>query len=154
MVIRFDLIPFNSEAYREALGLREQVLRKPLDLTLNEGDMINDSKEYHLGAFNQQRLVGCVSLRPISASVVKLRQMAVEPNYRGQGVGSQLLCYAEKIACNRNFKEIEMHARYKVKGFYEKFGYHSEGESFMEVTIPHILMRKKLAHKTSKEKLF
>jgi predicted GNAT family N-acyltransferase len=37
-----------------------------------------------------------------------------------------------------------MHARSNAVGFYEKVGYRTIGEQFMEVTIPHFIMEKKL----------
>jgi len=142
MLIAVELISFDSAAYRAALQLREQVLRKPLGLVFNENDLVNDIYEYHLAAFDEEKLVGCVSLRPINPSAIKLRQMAVEPTYQGKGIGRQLLNYAEKITHSQGFKEIELHARYEAKGFYEKLGYQADGKVFIEVTIPHIFMKK------------
>jgi predicted GNAT family N-acyltransferase len=37
-----------------------------------------------------------------------------------------------------------MHARKSAVGFYEKFGYRISGNEFIEVSIPHIVMEKKL----------
>ncbi|MBR8827323.1 MAG: GNAT family N-acetyltransferase [Gomphosphaeria aponina SAG 52.96 = DSM 107014] len=147
MTITIKLIFIDSAAYHAALLLREQVLRKPLGLELNESDLANEINEYHLAAFDQEKLVGCVSLRPINSSIIKLRQMAVEPTYQRKGIGRQLLDYAEKITLSQGFREIELHARYEAKGFYEKLGYQAHGKFFIEVTIPHILMKKTI-HKS------
>jgi predicted GNAT family N-acyltransferase len=96
--------------------------------------------------FEQQKLVACVSLRPINRSIIKLRQMAVDFSYQGQGIGIYLLQCAEKKAANLGFKEIQLNARYHVQGFYEKCSYQAQGETFLEVTIPHIFMTKKLSN--------
>jgi predicted GNAT family N-acyltransferase len=37
-----------------------------------------------------------------------------------------------------------MHARKNAIGFYEKMGYQVTSEEFLEVTIPHVVMEKKL----------
>jgi len=39
---------------------------------------------------------------------------------------------------------MTMHARKSAEVFYEKQGYAPYGDEFIEVTIPHIEMRKKL----------
>jgi predicted GNAT family N-acyltransferase len=37
-----------------------------------------------------------------------------------------------------------MHARKDAQGFYEKMGYKVSGGEFSEITIPHLVMEKKL----------
>ncbi|ELR98147.1 GNAT family N-acetyltransferase [Gloeocapsa sp. PCC 73106] len=141
---RIDIISINSADYISALTLREEILRRPLGLKLSLEDIAHDEDEYHLGAFVEAQLIGNVSLKPISLEVVQLRQMAIAPNYQSQGMGGKLLKYAEQYSIARNFREIKLHARCHVQGFYTKFGYIPQGEPFIEVTIPHILMRKQL----------
>lgn len=144
MEIRLDLIALNSPDYFQALNLREKILRLPLGLKFTPEDITNDSNEYHLGAFVETKLIGNVSLKPINSEIIKLKQMAIDPTYQGKGIGSKLLQYAEKYAIANNFKEIQLHARCHAQEFYAKFGYIPQGETFIEVGIPHILMRKKI----------
>ena len=51
---------------------------------------------------------------------------------------------AEVLAAARGFREMTLHARESVVGFYERLGYAAEGSPFIEVTIPHRAMRKTL----------
>jgi predicted GNAT family N-acyltransferase len=37
-----------------------------------------------------------------------------------------------------------MHARKDAQGFYEKMGYQASGQEFQEISIPHLIMQKKL----------
>ncbi|WP_457826415.1 GNAT family N-acetyltransferase [Staphylococcus aureus] len=37
-----------------------------------------------------------------------------------------------------------MHARKASIPFFEKLGYHTSGEEFIELTIPHVVMEKEL----------
>jgi predicted GNAT family N-acyltransferase len=37
-----------------------------------------------------------------------------------------------------------MHARKSATGFYEKLGYTTDGQEFLEVTLPHVVMEKLL----------
>jgi predicted GNAT family N-acyltransferase len=83
-------------------------------------------------------------LKPLNEHCIKMRQLAVRESYQGKGVGRELVNYAESFAKGRGNEEIVLHARETVRGFYEKLGYEAEGDSFIEVGLPHLAMRKKL----------
>jgi len=142
----FELIKleYNSPEYRQSLVIRQEVLRKPLGLLLTDEDISEDAQQIHLGAMLDQQLIGSVSLQPVQTKIVKLRQMAIAFSHQGKGIGAKLLQYAEEYALSQGYQEIQLHARCYCRGFYEKFGYQSQGETFLEVTIPHIFMYKKL----------
>ncbi len=53
-----------------------------------------------------------------------------------------MLNYAENLARDHGYKNIVMHARKPVIGFYEKLGYKVTSGEFEEVTIPHHKMEK------------
>ncbi len=144
MAIKIEEVAFGSEEYKALLKLRFEILRKPLGLKLSDKDVATDGKEFHIAAFENGNAVGCVLLRPISADTIKLRQMAVSDACQGQGVGAKLVKYAEELAAARGFKTMEMHARKFAQGFYEKLGYVTEGEEFVEATVPNIKMLKPL----------
>lgn len=76
--------------------------------------------------------------------VVRLRQMAVNNNLQGKGVGRALMNFAENIARDQGFRRLTMHARKTAIGFYEHLGYQICSEEFEEVTIPHYVMEKRL----------
>ena len=73
---------------------------------------------------------------------MRFRQMAVLEECQRQGIGSQLLSFAESVARENGFKEVTLHAQRKVENFYLQNGYHFEGEEFVEAGIVHILMNK------------
>ena len=135
---------FDSDAYRAALVLRDEVLRQPLGLRLTEADTAHDISATHLGAFIEDVLVGCVSLRVTGQRVMKLRQMAVLDTYQRQGIGRTLMEYADIVARAEGMDMIETQARLSAAGFYEGLGYVKQGDVFEEVTIPHIAMTKAL----------
>jgi ribosomal protein S18 acetylase RimI-like enzyme len=70
--------------------------------------------------------------------------MAVPKNLQGKGVGRALMQFAENIARDRGYRKITMHARKTATGFYEKLGYNISGGEFIEVTLPHVVMEKRL----------
>src|SRR5271154_3868847 len=89
-------ISTSDPCYSNVLQLRNDVLRKPIglslfdeDLTLEEHDVIFVDKEES----EAENVNGCVYLRLHSDEKLKwyaLRQMAVAPSQRGKNVGRQL----------------------------------------------------------------
>ena len=83
-------------------------------------------------------------LTKVDNQCVRLRQMAVQNNLQGKGIGASMMNYAENVARDAGYSKMIMHARKTVIGFYEKLGYKVVGKEFEEITIPHLVMEKKL----------
>jgi predicted GNAT family N-acyltransferase len=139
------IIEFGSPEHDEEVALRTKVLRKPLGLSFSKEDLQSETNQIHIGAFVDSTLVGCLLLISLSDTVVKMRQVAVDPDQQKSGLGKQLVEFCEALAQARGFKEIELNARQPVVGFYEKLGYHTVGEAFIEVGIPHRKMKKNIS---------
>lgn len=146
MTITIKEVPFDSEEYKEVLQLRYEILRKPLGLEVSAKDVATDDKEFHIAAFEDEKIIGCVVLRPLTADIIKLRQMAVSGSQQGKGIGTKIVKYAEELAASRGFKIMETHARTVAQGFYERLGYVTQGGAFIEATVPNIKMLKSLDH--------
>ncbi|PKM51922.1 MAG: GNAT family N-acetyltransferase [Firmicutes bacterium HGW-Firmicutes-7] len=137
-------IEFSSEQYKTALEIRNQVLRKPHGLSIYEENLTTDAKSIHISAYYDNEMIGTLVMTEINEEKIKMRQVAVEPKYREQNVGKQLVLYAEDFARAIGYKKIVLHAREESVGFYERLGYTKLGSSFIEVTIPHYKMEKAL----------
>ncbi|MEE3180004.1 MAG: GNAT family N-acetyltransferase [Verrucomicrobiota bacterium] len=135
---------FGSETYGEMLVLRKRTLRDPLGLEWTAEEEAWESRERHFAMKVDKGIVACVVIRPLGNGAVKLRQMAVEPEQQGAGVGRRLLGGVEKILITDEVDRIELNARDAAVGFYERLGFRKVGEEFMEVTIPHWKMVKAL----------
>ncbi|MHB8636136.1 MAG: GNAT family N-acetyltransferase [Fimbriimonadaceae bacterium] len=135
---------YASAEYAAALELRLEVLRRPLGLTFEPGDLEGEGADIHLGAFDEDTLVATLTLSPC-ADGVKMRQVAVAPERQGEGIGRQLVTFSESHAPTRGYTRIVLHARESSVAFYEKLGYCAVGETFEEVTVPHRAMEKWLA---------
>lgn len=140
-----QVITTHHPLYAQVYDLREEVLRKPIGLSLRNEDLGAESADTIIVALDgAHRVIGCVMLRPIGSKEVKLRQMAIAAQWQGQGVGMALLRKAEEVAGASGYDTISLHARQPAVPFYEKGGYRSEGDVFMEVGIPHLFMHKHL----------
>ncbi len=102
----------------------------------------------HFVAVVDGEVVGCVGFYPQDEGIVRLRQMAVSPRLQRQHIGARLLAFAEAWARENGIVRIETHARIVARGFYGRCGYEAYGDEFVEVTVPHIKMRKSLSSKS------
>ena len=139
--------PYGSDLYRQALGLREAILRQPLGLTLTAEERADDRLRQHFCATSHGAVAGSVSLKPLEAGTIQLRQMAVAEDRRREKIGAQLLSVAEDWARGQGYRLMVLNARLGAEGFYARFGYLAQGEPFDENTVPHIRMTKPLAQR-------
>lgn len=137
-------IHYGSPEYAVAFALREEVLRKPLGLSLNDETLVQERDYYHLVCCLDGEVAACLVLLPQEDGGVRMRQVAVATRYQGQGIGRALVGFAEEFARERGFTLMKLHARDTAIPFYEKLGYECVGAPFVEVTIPHRAMQKKL----------
>lgn len=129
--------------------LRFRVLREPLGFSRAEVIVEGEDASLHLVALDAGRVVGCVLFTPTSSTSGKLRQMAIDPSRQASGLGRALVAHLEDVARARGFEEIALHARETAIGFYQKLGYVGEGALFVEVSVPHLVMRKLLTASAS-----
>ncbi len=139
-------IDFGSSRYNELVELRYKILLEPLGLKFLDSFRPQEANYLHIGCIEQldDKLVGGLILAPLDNEKIRLMQVAVDTVYRGEGVGRELVKYAEKRAKDAGFSQIIMHAMLSVVGFYEKMGYHSEGDAFNEQGITFLKMVKDL----------
>ena len=133
-----------SKEYRQMVALRDEILRKPLNLHFTKEELESEKSDILIGAFDEDKILGCCLLTRIDDNSVRLRQMAVQYNLQRKGIGAAILNYAENLARDHGYKIIVMHARKQVVAFYEKLGYRVTSDEFIEITIPHLQMEKNL----------
>jgi ribosomal protein S18 acetylase RimI-like enzyme len=138
------IIDHGSAEYQQMIKLRDTILRKPLGLSFTAEDLEKEKDNMLIGAFEEDRMLGCCMLVEEQPNIVRLRQMAVLNDLQGKGIGRALMNFAENLARDRGYKIIRMHARNNAVGFYEKVGYKVKGDQFIEITIPHYVMEKDL----------
>lgn len=137
-------IDYGTKEYTQMLNLRQEILRGPLNLNLMDEHLENEKTDILIGAFDEEMMLGCCLLTHVDKATIQLRQMAVQNNLQGKGIGGTIMHFAENIARDRGYQKIMMHARSTAEGFYEKLGYHVVSDEFMEVTVPHFIMEKNL----------
>jgi len=142
MNIDIKQIAFGGTEHKKEIELRYRILRQPLGLHYTQEQLAAEKDEFHFAAFDGEKLVGCLLMKAIDNKEIKMRQVAVDEDYQGKGVGKALVFFSEKFASENGFSLITLHARKTAIPFYEKLGYQVVGEEFIEVAQPHLKMRK------------
>lgn len=135
-------IDCNSLDYSSELKLRDEVLRKPLGMSLFDENLAAEKNDIHIGAFINVDIVGVLNLTRLNANDVKMRQVAVKELMQSKNIGSKMVGYAEENAKNRGYKNMLLNARKTSVEFYKKLGYDIVSEEFLEINIPHYKMSK------------
>ncbi len=112
----------------------------PAEEELDEADNI----AIHAIALHRGRAVGTGRLILREDGQAQIGRMAVDEDFRRQGTGGRILLFLEAEARARGCRRSLLHAQEYVKNFYAQHGYQEHGDTFLEVDIPHIEMRKEL----------
>jgi len=137
-------VPYGSQDYLLCVALRQKILRDPLGIQLTPEEHLADREQVHLLARFRGQFAGTTVIHQVSGQpkTLFLRQVAVDEGFQGKGIGNQLIAYCEDYAIRYGFETIKLHSRVTAMPFYLKLGYQTEGEEYIEVTVPHITMFK------------
>lgn len=128
----------DAREVRRQVFQTEQGIDEMLDL---DG---HDEEADHLVAYNDSKSVGTLRIRYPRDKIAKLERLAVLKDFRGTGIGRQLLDFALEHLRKKGIEEIYLNSQEHAKGFYEKAGFVQKGQAFEEAGIPHMKMHKKL----------
>ena len=94
-------IDHGSKDYQKMVNLRNEILRKPLGLSFDPEELEREKNDVLIGAFEDDKILGCCMLTRVNNSTCRLRQMAVQNNLQGKGVGHALMNFAETLEIGR-----------------------------------------------------
>ena len=132
------------EVFSEIKSIRRSVFQEEqgVDPAL-DFDGLDETAE-HLLAYLDTQPVGTARIRYLERQRAKIERLAVLATARGQGIGKKLMEKALEIAAQKNVQEVEVHAQEYVRGLYQQLDFEQEWENFVEASIPHVKMRKRL----------
>ena len=78
------------------------------------------------------------------SAVSRIGRMAVLQPLRGGGAGRQVMQALEQAARERGDREVILSAQRSAEGFYRRLGYAASGDTYLDVGIPHVDMRRPL----------
>jgi len=125
-------------AIRRRVFIEEQHV--PEEIELDD----DDAHAFHALATLGGEAIGCGRMLDHGGDEVKIGRMAVMPQFRGTGVGRDLLRFLMDRARARGFRKAILHAQLTAEGFYLKEGFTPLGDIFDEAGIAHRKMEKLL----------
>lgn len=136
----------NEEELQQAFKIREEVFVKeqgvPLEDEFDEYDQLNGNCE-HILVYHEGEAVGTGRVRVVEG-VGKLERICILKSYRKLGIGKVIVQGLENIAKEKGLEKVKLHGQTHAEGFYQKLGYETASDEFMEDGIPHYLMVKEL----------
>ena len=133
-----------DDEVERALGLRHRVFCDEQGVDPAAEQDGRDADAVHLVAFRGDSLVGTCRLL-LEGRTVRLGRAAVASEDRGAGIGTALLEAADWVSLDADADRIRLHAQTSARSLYERSGYVSRGEPFLEEGIEHVTMEKRLA---------
>lgn len=137
----------SEEELNLGFALRIEVFVKeqnvPIELELDEKD--HSENTIHIGYFDNNKLIGVARLIDMDKDVIHIGRVAIDKNYRGKGIGRELIIGCEntaKLILKREVT-IELSAQIQAEKFYESLGYNRINDTiYLDAGIEHIDMRK------------
>ncbi len=118
-------------AVRNTVFSVEQGISETLDFDGRDQECV-----HVLAQIGESEIVGTARMLPDG----HVGRIAVHKQWRGQGVGTQLVEYLAAVARDRGFAEIHLHSQVQAAEFYSALNFVARGEVFMEAGIEHVLM--------------
>ena len=127
----WDAAKADAFLVRQAVFIHEQGV--PAELELDEFDL----PAIHALAYQGAKCVGTGRLVNLGAGQTQIGRMAVLAQFRGTGIGKQILGSLIDLAISQGAKTVILHSQVSAMPFYEKLGFKSEGPNYEEAGIPH-----------------
>lgn len=104
-----------------------------------------DEKALHLVMYDDNKPVAtCRCFYEDSPECWHIGRVAVIKEYRGKGLGKEVMFEAERRIKLKGGKMCELSSQCRAQGFYESCGYVAEGEIYLDEGCPHIKMTKQI----------
>ena len=139
-------IATTREELMSAIEIRKEVFVKeqgvPVYAEIDEFDTLDGQCKHILVYYNQEP-VGTGRIRPVGG-VGKLERICILKPYRKYGLGKVIINALEEIAKEMGLLKVKLHGQKHAEGFYNKLGYQTASDVFIQDGIPHVLMTKEL----------
>jgi len=125
----------------DVLEMRREVMYPAF--SIEQVRLKDDEEGNHFGLYVDGELIAVISVF-VRNNIMQFRKFATKEAYQGKGFGTQLLEYVMKLAKEQRCITIWCNARVSAKKFYEKFGMHVTGGTWLQDGHEFIKMEKQL----------
>ena len=130
-------------ALRIEVFVKEQNV--PIELELDDKDYSDNT--VHIGYFHDDNLIGVARLIDMDKDVIHIGRVVIDKEYRGQGIGRELIIGCENIAQQILKRKIiiELSAQIQAENFYKSLGYNRVNDTiYLDAGIEHVDMMKEI----------
>ena len=130
-------------ALRIEVFVKEQ--KVPMELEFDEKD--HSENTVHIGFFDNNKLIGVARLIDLDKDVIHIGRVVIDKEYRGQGIGRELIIGCENTAQQILKRKIiiELSAQIQAENFYKSLGYNRVNDIiYLDAGIEHVDMRKEI----------
>ena len=131
VLLPWERVSEHAYLIRKQVFIAEQGV--PEELELDELDL----SALHALAYQDGQCVGTGRLVDLGNGQAQIGRMAVLPNFRGQGIGREILERLLLAATAEGASSLILHAQLTAMPFYEKLGFVGQGSLYEEAGIPH-----------------
>jgi predicted GNAT family N-acyltransferase len=132
-----------GEAKSQVMPIRHEIFIKeqkvPEELEWDEFDQ----GALHAIVKKDDEVIGTARLI-IDNTIARIGRMAIKKEFRGQGIGQEMLEALVTKSLELDVSLIKLHAQVHAVSFYAKLGFVTHGEIFSEAGIDHVNMQKVL----------
>jgi hypothetical protein len=129
---------------QDAFDIRQQVFVIEQQVSPEEEYDEYDHAAMHVVLYDNGVPVAAGRTRTVDKETGKIERICVLASHRQKGAGRLIVEALEQAAIQRGLHKAKLHAQTQAEGFYQKLGYHTISDVFMEADIPHVVMVKEL----------
>ncbi len=134
----FDKLPDEARLIRQEVFMNEQSFKNEFDDT--------DKCCVHLVLYSDGSPAAVGRLYKTGEKVCTLGRIAVRKQFRGMGLGAEVMDLLEEKAAGLGAESTAVSAQCAARGFYERLGYRASGQVYLDEHCEHIHMEKNLRH--------
>ncbi|GGA74207.1 GNAT family N-acetyltransferase [Ornithinibacillus halotolerans] len=112
----------------------------PMDIEIDEYEDV----AIHFIGYENDRPVAASRLRFVE-EYGKLERICVLKEYRGKSIGKAIIHEMEMIIKEKGYLKAKLNAQTHAEDFYQKLGYQTVSDEFLDAGIPHVTMIKELS---------
>ena len=137
--------PENKDEWERYLLFRWEMLRKPLGMSMDSlADSIEEESFHLMGIDEDGNVIASGRVHFNTSDEAQIRYMAVDDNFKRQGIGSEIVTELERYALSKKAVTITLNARENAISFYLSLGYSEVCPYQSDTGIPHKTMKKDL----------
>ena len=137
--------PENKDEWERYLLFRWEMLRKPLGMSMDSLADSIEEESFHLMVIDEEgNVIASGRVHFNTSDEAQIRYMAVDDNFKRQGIGSEIVTELEKYALSKKAVTITLNARENAISFYLSLGYSEVCPYQSDTGIPHKTMKKDL----------